>query len=211
MGSLVDTAVTPSNQTSPVYVEKSDPHMRQHQGGRAHIQGWGADLDRANRPGVPMERTPPRLDNVHWDEPEQQHSHVKVFHSVERPGITPVYGTTVPPSGLSGAMRDFAFKYSENDMRHWLLLLLADRVNVGEGLVQDLAHGHVPNIFRDGHGRRVAPQPRGVREEGGGHDRRRRPGRDVDAAATGPLISMRMTMRRRPTWAAWDNCVHEGE
>lgn len=151
MDTLVDTKVTPSNQTSPVYVEKTDPHARRSQGraDRSHIQGWGADLDPANRPAVPMERTPPRLPNVHWQEPEQQHSHVKVYHSVERPGITPVYGTTVPPSGLSGRMRDLAFRYSENDMRHWLILLLADRVNVGEGLLQDLAHGHVPNIFRE--------------------------------------------------------------
>src|SRR6476661_4908403 len=150
MDTLADTAVTPTNETSPTYVEKSDPHMRRNQGGdRANIQGWGADLDRANRPAVPMERTPPRLDNVHWDEPEQQHSHVKVYHSVERPGITPVYGTSTPPTGLSGKMRDLAFKYSESDMRHWLILLLADRVNVGEGLLQDLAHGHVPNIYRE--------------------------------------------------------------
>jgi hypothetical protein len=46
-------------------------------------------------------------------------------------------------------MRDLAFKYSENDMRHWLILMAADRVNVGEGLVQDMAHGHVPNLFRE--------------------------------------------------------------
>lgn len=148
---LVDTPVTPSNETSPVYVEKTDPHARrsQGQGERAQIQGWGADLDRANRPAVPMERTPPRLEGVHWDEPEQQHSHVKVYHSVERPGLTPVYGTSAPPSGMSGKLRDLAFKFSENDMRHWLILLLADRVNVGEGLVEDLAHGHVPNIFSE--------------------------------------------------------------
>src|SRR4051812_17541793 len=149
MGSLVDTAVTPSNQTSPVYVEKSDPHMRQHQGDRSHIQGWGADLDRANRPAVPMERTPPRFIDAHWDEPEHQHSNVKVFHSIERPGLTPVYGTSTPPSGLSGKMRELAYKYSENDVRHWLILLVADRVNVGEGLLQDLAHGHIPNIYRE--------------------------------------------------------------
>jgi hypothetical protein len=35
------------------------------------IEGWGADRDPANRPAVPKERTPPRLDNVHWDVPEQ--------------------------------------------------------------------------------------------------------------------------------------------
>jgi hypothetical protein len=150
MDTAVDTRVTPSNQTSEGYADKTDPHARRAQAAdRSHIQGWGADLDRANRPAVPMERTPPRLDNVHWDAPEQQHSHVKVYHSVERPGITPVYGTSAPPAGLSGKMRDLAFRYSENDLRHWLILMLADRVNVGEGLLQDLAHGHVPNIYRE--------------------------------------------------------------
>jgi hypothetical protein len=87
--------------------------------------------------------------HAHWDQPSPQQSNVKVFHSNERPGMTPVYGTTVPPSGLSGKMRELAFRYSENDIRHWLILLAADRVNVGEGLLSDLAHGHVPNIFAE--------------------------------------------------------------
>ena len=67
----------------------------------------------------------------------------------ESTGMTPVFGTSVPPSGLSGKMRALAFRYSENDIRHWLILLAADRVNVGEGLLEDLAHGHVPNVFRE--------------------------------------------------------------
>ena len=37
----------------------------------SHIPDWGAGLDRNNRPAVPMERTPPRLQGVHWDQPEQ--------------------------------------------------------------------------------------------------------------------------------------------
>ncbi len=44
-------------------------------------------------------------------------------------------------------MRRAAFRFSENDLRHWLMLLAADRVNVVEGLIDDLAHGHVPNIL----------------------------------------------------------------
>jgi hypothetical protein len=145
----MDAAITPStDRKAPTYVEKTDPIARQRQHrDTGHIQGWGADADPANRPAVPMERTPPRLPNVHWDAPEQQRQSVKIYHSTERPGITPVFGTSTPPSGLSGLMRDMAFKYSENDLRHWLILLAADRVNVGEGLLSDLAHGHVPNIF----------------------------------------------------------------
>ena len=102
------------------------------------MQGWGADLDTANRPAHPKERTPPRLEGIHWDEPAQQVSGVEVLVSNERPGITPVFGTSVPPSGLSGVLRRRAFKRSENDLRHWLTLLLADRVNVVEGLLGDV-------------------------------------------------------------------------
>lgn len=115
----------------------------------SHIQGWGADLDPADRPAYPMERTPPRLDNVHWDQPEQQPVNMKVYHSTERPGMTPVFGTSAPPKGLSGRIRDFAYKLSENDIRHWLLLLFADRVNVVEGIGEDLMQGHVPNVLSE--------------------------------------------------------------
>lgn len=112
-----------------------------------HIQGWGADLDRKNRPGVPMERTPPRFINVPPGEPAPQEQQVEVLVSTERPGRTPLFGSVQPPSGLSGAIRRLAFKRSENDLRHWLLLLLADRVNVVEGIGDDLSRGKVPNIL----------------------------------------------------------------
>ena len=131
-----------------VYVEQTDPLTYPKQP-PPNIQGWGADLDRRARPAVPMERTPPRLDNVHWKAPAQQARTVKVFHSTERPGMTPVFGTTVPPSGVSGMIRAGAFRFSENDLRHWLMLLFADRVNVVEGIIEDLAHGHVPNLFTE--------------------------------------------------------------
>jgi hypothetical protein len=74
---------------------------------------------------------------------------VKVFHSNGRPGLTPVFGTAQPPSGLSGMMRGAAFRYSENDLRHWFMLMAADRVNVVEGILDDLGRGHVPNLFRE--------------------------------------------------------------
>jgi hypothetical protein len=131
-----------------IYVEKTTPEeqRRKPPGG---IEGWGADLDPQVRPAYPKERTPPRFIHRHWDELEHQQPSVKVFHSTERPGLTPVYGTMQPPSGVSGMIRGAAFRYSENDLRHWLMLLFADRVNVVEGILEDLAHGHVPNIFKE--------------------------------------------------------------
>ncbi|MCZ2497976.1 hypothetical protein GN316_14515 [Xylophilus sp. Kf1] len=114
----------------------------------AHIPGWGADLDPADRPAYPKERTPARLPGLHWQEPVQQERSVEVLCSTERDSrITPVFGSTVPPSGLSGVMRRLAFRYSENDLRHWMILLAADRANVVEGVADDLLHGHIPNVL----------------------------------------------------------------
>ncbi|MEH3084957.1 MAG: hypothetical protein PGN26_00075 [Xylophilus ampelinus] len=116
----------------------------------AHIPGWGADLDPADRPAYPKERMPARLPGLHWEEDEiaQQPATVKVLCSTERDSrLTPVFGTTLPPRGASGALREFAFKYSENDLRHWLVLLAADRTDMVEGLLEDLLRGHVPNVL----------------------------------------------------------------
>lgn len=114
-----------------------------------HIKGWGADLDHKNRPAVPMERTPPRYTPAGMATPPAQEQHVEVLVSNERPGITQLHGTVQPPSGLSGMLRRAAFKFSENDLRHWLILLGADRINVVEGVVEDLTQGHVPNILAE--------------------------------------------------------------
>ena len=115
----------------------------------AHIKGWGVDLDHANRPAYPMVRMPARLEGAHAHPPVQQMQTVEILKSVERPSITPLFGTPQPPSGISGMLRRVAFKYSESDLRHWMLLLFADRVNMVEGLADDLKRGHIPNIFAE--------------------------------------------------------------
>ncbi len=108
-----------------------------------HIPGWGSDLPPENRPAVPMERTPPRLDVPWSDPPPQQRMTVEVLRSVERPEHSRTFGTRLPPKGLSGMMRRAAFRRSENDVRHWFMLIAADRVNVVEGLCQDLKRSPV--------------------------------------------------------------------
>ena len=130
------------------HIENTPPGPRA-QADRDNIIGWGADLDHADRPAYPMERTPPRLPGLHWDQPEAQPASVEVLVSTERPGISPVFGTTLPPRGLSGALRRLAFKASENDLRRWMLLLLADRIDVVEGVLEDLAQGHVPRVLSE--------------------------------------------------------------
>jgi len=74
---------------------------------------------------------------------------VEVLHSNERPDLTSVFGTSMPPSGLSGVLRRLAFRYSESSYGHWLPLMLADRVSVVEGVLGDLERGRVPNVFAE--------------------------------------------------------------
>jgi hypothetical protein len=114
------------------------------------IKGWGADIDPDNRPAYPMKR-PAGNDNqsMDWQRPAQQPVQVKIFHSIERPGITAVFGTSTPPRGLSGLIRRFAYRYSESSYAHWMPLILADRVNMIEGIFGDLLHGRIPNIFSE--------------------------------------------------------------
>lgn len=114
------------------------------------INGWGVDADLENDPTYPIKK---RTDEDHkgysWERPEQQPITVEVLQSNERPNVSAVYGTATPPSGLSGMIRREAFKYSESSFAHWIPLILADRVNVVEGIVDDIRRGHFPNIFAE--------------------------------------------------------------
>jgi hypothetical protein len=115
------------------------------------IEGWGVDADPKNDPTYPMkDRNNGEHAGYSWERPPQQPIDVEVLHSNERPDVTSVFGTSTPPSGLSGAIRRLAFRYSESSYGHWLPLMLADRVSVVEGVLGDLKHGHVPNVLAEG-------------------------------------------------------------
>lgn len=104
-----------------------------------HVFGWGVDSAREDRPGNPKETTPPRpIGNPHWTEPEAQMQGELVVKDPLRP-VTSTYGTTVPLRGLSGAMRRMAYTIPPYKARRWMLLLLADRVDVLEHNVAPLA------------------------------------------------------------------------
>lgn len=99
---------------------------------RARIPGWGADLDPKNRPAIPRERMD-LVSGAHWVFPEQQEEKSPRERSIEHEILTPVFGTSSPPKGLSGVIRRFSYaKYSEGRSAHWLLLLAADRVDAIE-------------------------------------------------------------------------------
>jgi hypothetical protein len=112
-----------------------------------HIKGWGIDADPENEPTYPMKKwTGDDHRRLNYERPTLQPIDVEVLHSNERPNVAAVFGTVAPPSGLSGVIRRFAFRYSEGKWWHWLALIAADRVNMVEGIVDDLKGGHVPNI-----------------------------------------------------------------
>jgi hypothetical protein len=116
----------------------------------SQVKGRGVDADPNNDPTYPMKH---RTDGEHagyaWERPQQQPITVEVLHSNERPDLTSVFGTSTPPSGLSGVLRRLAFRYSEASYGHWLPLMLADRVSVVEGVLGDLKQGRVPNVLAE--------------------------------------------------------------
>jgi hypothetical protein len=114
----------------------------------SQVKGWGVDANPKNDPTYPMKN---RNNGEHagysWERPPQQPISVEVLHSNERPNVSATFGTSTPPAGVSGVIRRAAFKYSENSYGHWLPLMLADRVDMVEGVLDDLSYGQVPNIF----------------------------------------------------------------
>jgi hypothetical protein len=100
---------------------------------RARIPGWGVDLDPKDRPSVPQERFDPGATGAHWDVPDRQPETWPRERSIEHGMLTPVFGTSCPPKGVSGAIRKVAYaRYGEGRAAHWLLLLGADRVDALE-------------------------------------------------------------------------------
>lgn len=110
------------------------------------VKGWGVDADPENDPTWPMRNragdTGPDMD---WERPPVQTPDVEILQSVEHLHQPAVVGTSTPPSGLSGQIRRQAFTFSEGQWGHWLLLMLADRVNMVEGVAGDLKRGRLPN------------------------------------------------------------------
>jgi hypothetical protein len=114
------------------------------------IRGWGSDLDPARRPGVPRDKSPELGNESLYPPIEPQVPRVKIHKSLEHAQLTPVFGTSCPPRGVSGLIRDFAYRrYSEGRLPHWLALMLADRVDVVEDIARDLARLRVPNLFKE--------------------------------------------------------------
>jgi hypothetical protein len=137
-----DLAVRPD--TSPKVVETSATAID-----TSMIAGWGVDADPDNDPTYPIRNRSNEDHSGHWRRPARQEPEVELLQSVEHNRTPAVFGTASPPKWISGWMRRLAFRWSESHWAHWMMLMGADRVNMAEGLVEDLARGKVPNIPKE--------------------------------------------------------------
>lgn len=123
---------------------------------RDNIKGWAIDADPRNDPTYPMkEQSVQGSKGSQWERPPRQKTTVEILRSTERPILSAVVGESIPPRGLSGQLRRLAYRYSENEFRHWIPLLIADRINECEGIVDDLQRGTFPNFFSERGGNAV--------------------------------------------------------
>ncbi len=96
-----------------------------------HPGGHGVDAALNLRPGVPRERHAVADPGAHWERPAQQADLSPLSRSGLR-AATPVFGTSAPPHGLSGAVRRLAYRIPEHRTSRWALLLAGDRIDVLE-------------------------------------------------------------------------------
>ena len=111
----------------------------------AAIPGWGAAIDRRNDPTYPYRLRDNDDHSGQWQRPTVQDPAVEILQSVEHKWRPAVVGTSTPPRGLSGMVRRLAFRWTESNLVHWLLLMGADRINSFEGVIQDVGRGRIPN------------------------------------------------------------------
>jgi hypothetical protein len=115
---------------------------------RARIPGWGADLNPQDRPSVPKLKFDESVRDAKL--PERQPEKWPRERSVEHAFLPPVFGTACPPKGLSGAIRKLSYaRYSEGRAAHWLLLMLADRVDTVESTLGSFLSLHPDNLVTE--------------------------------------------------------------
>ena len=122
------------------YTPQKPPNAESSDQLRARIPGWGVDLDPKDRPAVPRLQFDQDLSGAHWEFPERQPETWPRERSMEHKFLTPVFGTSCPPKGVSGVLRKQAYRrYSEGRAAHWLLLIAADRVDAWESHLRSFA------------------------------------------------------------------------
>ena len=125
------------------YTREKPPIARSTDELRRTIPGWGVDVNPADRPSFLKEVL--QDTGAHWEFPERQQRRGPREKSTEHKFLTPVFGTAQRLHGLSGAIRRYAYTFSEGRTAHWLLLIAGDRVDVLEGRISALLQGRPDN------------------------------------------------------------------
>lgn len=118
--------------------EVTSPEQIQERSGYQSLQPvrrpehWGVDLEPSRRPGVPMMRDPQPWPNTRYPPERQPGTPSAPKHGRPNKPMPPVFGTAVPLRGLSGMIRRLAYRYPDHSPRHWVLMLLGDRVDSWE-------------------------------------------------------------------------------
>jgi hypothetical protein len=129
-----------------VYTSQKPPLAEPIEALKARIPGWGADLDPKDRPSVPKLKYQEDFTGAHWEFPERQPEKWPRERSIEHKFLPPVFGTACPPTGVSGVIRKYSYaKYSEGRAAHWLLLMVADRVDAWENHLKSFLTLHPDN------------------------------------------------------------------
>jgi hypothetical protein len=139
---MTDTALAPRPAADTVRTSAGPADV-------SAIPGWGVDANPQNDPTYPYRDRSSDDHSGEWVRPSLQETDVELLHSVEHKQSPAVFGTASPPRYVSGALRRLAFRWSESHWAHWLLLMGADRLNMVEGLAEDLARAKVPNIPKE--------------------------------------------------------------
>ena len=113
---------------------------------RPSVENWGVDLK--THPGVPKER-PSSVTDAYGPPLPRQKPKIDVTVSVEHRGLTPAFGESVAPKGLSGLLRRYAYQFGEGRNARWMTLILADRVDAVEESLRDLTRGILPNPYKE--------------------------------------------------------------
>jgi hypothetical protein len=103
-----------------------------HQQWQEHLDRPVVGADLHDRPGAPMEHPPQKLTPTAPDRIDPMRPRRGLTHRRELRGMTPVFGTGQPLHSISGLLRRMAYRMPETRARHWMTLLLADRVDVLE-------------------------------------------------------------------------------
>ena len=103
---------------------------------------WAIDAGLENRPGVPRETEPHPVAGTHWTEPPNQTvtAPILIRSDLDRP--TPVFSTALPPKGAIAQLRAIAYRIPDRFVRHWVLLLVADRMDALKNLPVWLANAN---------------------------------------------------------------------